>query len=90
MEVYYVTIQEHGEEEAKLRLELMASLPVFRIESSATLGNIAAQIKANYRLSVADAWIAALAKDHNAILVHKDPEFEQVEIFVSLSPLPYK
>lgn len=90
MEVYYITLQEHDEAEAMLRIELMASLPVFRIESSATLGNMAAEIKANFRLSVADAWIAALAKEHDAILIHKDPEFEQVEAFLSLSQLPYK
>jgi len=90
MEVYYIALQEHGEEEASVRINLMASLPVFRIESSTALGNIAGQIKARYRLSVADAWIAALARLYSAILVHKDPEFEQVGNLLSLSPLPYK
>jgi predicted nucleic acid-binding protein len=36
----------------------------------------AGKIKAAYRLSVADALIAAVAKLHQATLVHKDPEFE--------------
>ena len=44
----------------------------------------------SYRISVADAWIAALAKDRNATLVHKDPEFEQVEAEVQVLKLPYK
>jgi len=46
-------------------------------------------IKARYKISVADAWIAATAAVHNLTLVHKDPEFESLE-GVSLLPLPYK
>ena len=43
-----------------------------------------------HRLSVADAWIAALAKERGATLVHKDPEFKQVEAEVKVLELPYK
>jgi predicted nucleic acid-binding protein len=39
---------------------------------------------------VADAWIAALAQARNATLVHKDPEFEQVEATIKVLKLPYK
>ena len=35
----------------------------------------AAAIKANQRLSMVDAWIAAAAKLEGAVLVYKDPEF---------------
>ena len=38
----------------------------------------AATLKTSYRLSVADALIAAVAKLHHATLVHKDPEFEAI------------
>jgi len=48
------------------------------------------ELKAAYRLSVADAWIAALAKERGATLVHKDPEFEQVEAVLEVLKLPYK
>ncbi len=41
-------------------------------------------------MSVADAWIAALAQERQAILVHKDPEFEQVEAMIKVLKLPYK
>jgi predicted nucleic acid-binding protein len=34
---------------------------------------------ARYRISVADAWIAATAKVHHLNLVHKDPEFEPLK-----------
>ena len=63
---------------------------MLRVESSPAVGIEAAEIKAGYRLSVADAWIAALAKVHGAVLVHKDPEFEQVGSILTLLPLPFK
>ena len=90
MEVYYITLQERDHEEAQRRLDLMAALPVLRIESSGNLAVRAATLKADHRVSVADAWIAALAQEHGAILIHKDPEFEQIDSIVQLLPLPYK
>ena len=90
MEVYYIMLQEHGTAEAQERLKLMSSLPMLRIESSQALSILAAEIKALHKLSVADAWIGALAKEQCAILVHKDPEYEQIEDFVQTLKLPYK
>jgi predicted nucleic acid-binding protein len=90
MEVYYITLQERDADEARARIDLMTSLPVLRIESSNVLGFIAADIKAHHRLSVADAWVSALAREQEAVLVHKDPEFDQVKTLIELLPLPYK
>ena len=90
MEIYYITLQERNVEEATTRIDLLASLPVLRVESSPAVCIEAAEIKAGYRLSVADAWIAALAKVHGAVLDHKDPEFEQVGSILTLLPLPFK
>ena len=90
MEVYYITRQERGVEEAQARIDLMTALPVLRIESSARLSVRAAEIKATRRVSVADAWIAALAGEHEATLVHKDPEFDLVAELVQTLALPYK
>ena len=90
MEVYYITRQERDAEEAQARIDLMTSLPVLRIESSAMLSVRAAEIKATRRVSVADAWIAALAGEHEATLVHKDPEFDQVAELIQTMALPYK
>src|SRR5918996_5699088 len=90
MEVYYISLQERGQAEAQERVKLLASLPVLRVESSETLGVRAGAFKAAHRLSVADAWIAALAQERDATLVHKDPEFEQVESTVKVVKLPYK
>jgi len=90
MEVYYITLQERDVNEARERVNLMAALPVSRVESTRALGIAAAELKAEHRLSVADAWIAALAEERGATLVHKDPEFEQVEAIVKVLKLPYK
>jgi predicted nucleic acid-binding protein len=38
----------------------------------------AAELKARYPISLADAWIAAAALLEQADLVHKDPEFEVI------------
>ena len=90
MEVYYITLQERDRVEAGERVRMMAELSVSRVESTASLGVLAAEIKAEYRVSLADAWIAALAKERGAALVHKDPEFEQLESEVEVLRLPYR
>jgi len=89
MEVHYITLQERDADEARVRVDLIMSLPVLRVESTESLGQIAGELKAEHRLSVAEAWIAALAKDRNAVLIHKDPEFENVKSLQALA-LPYK
>jgi len=90
MEVYYITLQERDPKEAQERVNLMRALPVSRVESTKSLSVLAAELKALHRLSVADAWIAALAKERGAVLLHKDPEFEQVEDTIDVLQLPYK
>ena len=90
MEVFYITLQKRDVEEAQTRVYLMESLPITRVESTASLSVTAARLKAKHRISVADAWIAALAVERNAVLIHKDPEFEQVEDELEVLKLPYK
>ena len=51
---------------------------------------LAGRIKAFHRLSFADAIIAAVARLHEAILVHKDPELVVLADEISLLNLPYK
>jgi ribonuclease VapC len=45
----------------------------------------AAQIKAQYPISYADAFAVALAQELNAAIVTGDSEFKQVESIVKLS-----
>ncbi len=90
MEVFYITYYDEGEESAKCRIDLMDELAINRIDSNQELGLLAGQVKANYRLSFADAWIAATAIEFDAILVHKDPEFLELKNWIKMLELPYK
>jgi predicted nucleic acid-binding protein len=50
----------------------------------------AAKLKAQHTLSLADAFVAALARRLNATLVHKDPEFAALGHAVKQKMLPPK
>ena len=89
-ELFYITMREQGDEIARQRLDLLAQLPLVRIESDPPTGLAAGGLKAAYPLSLADSWIAALAELYAAILVHKDPEFEVLSSRIEQVSLPYK
>jgi predicted nucleic acid-binding protein len=89
-ELYYVTWQEAGESAAKELIAQVKALPLSVIESHERLTLSAGRIKANHRLSLGDAFIAATAVQTQGTLVHKDPEFEQLGGLVACRPLPYK
>jgi predicted nucleic acid-binding protein len=63
---------------------------VKRIDITDPIFEKAIEVKATNRLSVCDSWIVATAVSTNSILVHKDPEFEQVGAIIRLETLPYK
>ena len=65
------------------------SWPAAVVESDPGWGRSAAEIKVPGKVSLADAWMAALALNRDATLVHKDREFEAVEDLKTLQ-LPYK
>ncbi len=65
-------------------------LPLIRIDLTEAILEKSIEIKAMHNLSVCDSWIAATAIAEEAVLVHKDPEFEQVKAIVRLKALPYK
>ena len=91
LEVTYITRQERDAAEAEQRYALLKALPVsllWTIDEPTLL--TAARLKAQYRLSLADTIIAACAIQAGAILVHKDPEYEQIADEVMLEALPYK
>ena len=50
----------------------------------------AARLKAQHRVSLADAIIAAFAIRQDAILLHKDPEFDALTGLLKMEALPYK
>jgi predicted nucleic acid-binding protein len=73
---------------ARRQMAQLLSWPAQIIESSPQWRAEAARIKAGGRLSLADAWAAALALLNDAELVHKDPEFDAVSGLKALR-LPY-
>ena len=91
LEVYYVSRREKGELLAERRYLMMRELGaeiIWGMDEATLL--TAGRLKASYRLSLADAVIAACAIRRNATLVHKDPEYEALASEVSLETLPYK
>ncbi len=87
-ELRYLNLRAGGEAQADQVEERLSDLPL-RVEP-VDEGQLkrAAALKANGGLSVADSWIAALAAERNATLVHRDPEFEAVAQMVKLQALP--
>ena len=88
MEVFYRVWRDEGETAGRLAYEQCLVLPIHWIHESPELLIKAAQTKAAYPLALADAWIAACAILENAILIHKDPEFQSVDI--AQEALPFK
>ncbi|MBU2601951.1 MAG: PIN domain-containing protein [Actinobacteria bacterium] len=91
LEAHYITMREKGEAEAYRRTALVKQLKVkilWDMDESTLL--TAARLKAEHRISLADAIIAAFALRRDAILMHKDPEFEALTGLVLMEALPYK
>jgi len=88
MEIMYRVWKDEGEQDGRLAYEQVHSLPVSIVHESAPLLEKAAVLKATHRLSLADAWIGAMAILEGATLVHKDPEFDSLQC--RQMTLPYK
>ena len=88
MEVFYRVWKDEGEASGRLAYEQCQSLPIEWVHETPELLESAAAHKARHALSLADAWIAASTQLASAVLVHKDPEFEQLTVQQEM--LPYK
>lgn len=78
-EVLYITERERGLPVAQKVLALIEELPIVIIEASRDMVFSAAHIKANYAISYADSFAAALTIQQKATLVTGDPEFKTLE-----------
>ncbi|OGC03505.1 hypothetical protein A2276_01155 [candidate division WOR-1 bacterium RIFOXYA12_FULL_43_27] len=90
MEYLYIVLMRMGEEQARADYLKLTMLPIEVVESNEELRFAAAELKANHQVSLADAWIAATAQQLNAVLVHRDPEFEALNKQIECLVLPYK
>lgn len=78
-EMYYIALREGGKERAELYRETFARYPITIVEANKELTLQAAHFKANYKISYADAFAAAVAKNKKAVLVTGDKEFKSLE-----------
>ena len=72
-EIYYNTMREVSREAAEAQAQM---IDVVGVGDDLKLARQAAVFKATYRLSLADAFAVALAKEKKADLVTGDPEFK--------------
>lgn len=86
-EVYYSTMREVSQEAAESRAAEIRNLPIDIVGAGddLKLARLAAQFKASHKLSLADAFAAALAKEKKAELVTGDPEFKALEKEIKVS-----
>jgi predicted nucleic acid-binding protein len=80
MEVFYRVWKDEEASAGRLAYRQCQSLPMTWIHETPALLEKAAELKARYPISLADAWIAAAALLEQADLVHKDPEFEVIAV----------
>lgn len=79
-EVYYITFREQGKDLADLAYSRIKSFPVNIIDHiTEALLLTAASLKAQYPISYADSFAAAMAKIKICPLLTGDPEFKTLE-----------
>ena len=91
LKVYYISFRERGEEIADKRYAMLKSLDAeFLWGMDEPILITAGKFKGKYKLPLEDAIIAAYARNNQAILVHKDREYEVLRDQVRQYILPYE
>ena len=75
-EVKYMLLKKDGAEAWAQAADVLKSLPLEFHPATRALADTAADFKARFKMSLADAFAAALAKEKKAELVTGDPEFK--------------
>ena len=83
-EVWYIVAREASEAEADRCAKELRQLGIEIVDAEWTLTNQAARYKSKYKMSFADCFAAALAKQRKAHLVTGDQEFKQVQGEISI------
>jgi predicted nucleic acid-binding protein len=87
-EVLYIIERERGLQAAQRTIGVIDQLPLAIADIDRQTVFLAAHFKAQYPMSYADAFSAALAQMKNAELVTGDPEFKAVESELTIHWLP--
>jgi ribonuclease VapC len=78
-EVKYSIVKKDGAEAWEEAAKILQGLPIDFHSTSRALADTAADFKARFKMSLADAFAAALAKEKKAEIVTGDPEFKALE-----------
>ena len=78
-EVKYSIVKKDGAQAWAEAAKILQGLPIDFHSTTRALADTAADFKARFKLSLADAFAAALAKERKAELVTGDPEFADLE-----------
>ncbi len=78
-EVKYILVRKDGAEAWEQAADILISLPIEFHPADRRLADLAADFKARHKISLADAFAAALAKERKTELVTGDPEFKSLE-----------
>ncbi|MHB1528945.1 MAG: PIN domain-containing protein [Acidiferrobacteraceae bacterium] len=90
-EVWCIVAREVSDAAAERAIADLNQLGIEFVDADWALARVAAGFKARHRMSYADCFAAALARDRKAELVTGDPEFRQIEGDVRIAWLvPHK
>ena len=89
-EVKYLLLKKDGAGAWEQAEDVLKSLPLEFHVATRSLADIAADFKARFKMSLADAFAAALAKEKKADLVTGDPEFKALEKEIKINWLKGK
>jgi ribonuclease VapC len=78
-EVKYSIVKKDGSEAWEEAAKILQGLPIEFHSTSRSMADTAADLKARFRMSLADAFAAALAKEKKAELITGDEEFKPLE-----------
>ena len=78
-EVKYSIVKKDGAAAWEQAAKILQGLPIDFHSTTRAMADIAADFKARFKMSLADAFAAALAKEKKAELVTGDPEFKALE-----------
>jgi ribonuclease VapC len=84
-EVWYIIAREASEADADRSIKQLRDLGIEFVDADWGLARDAGQFKSKHKLSFADAFAAALAKQRRAHLVTGDPEFKAVEQEININ-----
>lgn len=84
-EVQYIVRRKDGDAAWQITARELVAAPIQFHVADRVLADSAADFKTRFKISLADAFAAALAKEKNAELVTGDPEFKPLEKEIEIS-----